>query len=103
MRSAPRSRSAGAGVGVMIAPRRIGSAARCVDLSAERRRERLRQLAAGIPPQVLAFLDAIAEAALDEVLRNQADGLAMKRKNAEAGRGECRTHEREDAARSTRA
>jgi len=87
----------------MVAPKRIGPAAKCVDLSAQRRRERLRQLAVGIPPQVLAFLDAIAEAALEEVLRNQAQGSAMNSAKADAGRGkECRTHERGPAARSTR-
>ena len=53
------------------------------DLALARRRARLRNLARGIPPQVLAFLDELAEAALDHVLRTQAKESAMKRKDVE--------------------
>jgi hypothetical protein len=54
-----------------------------LDLSAAQRRERLRQLAKGIPPHVIAFLDALADAALDHVLRAQAGRSAMKRAESE--------------------
>ena len=54
-----------------------------LDLAAAQRRERLRQLAKGIPPHVIAFLDALAEAALDQVLRAQAGRSAMKSAESE--------------------
>ena len=57
------------------------------DLALARRRARLRKLARGIPPQVLAFLDELAAAALDHVLRAQTRESAMKTKDVETQRG----------------
>jgi hypothetical protein len=65
----------------MTGKTRIGE--KRLGLVAARRRERLRQLAKGIPPHVIAFLDALAEAALDQVLRAQAGRSAMKSGEAE--------------------
>jgi len=70
---------------------RASEAGKPPDLATARRRARLRKLARGIPPQVLAFLDELAAAALDHVLRTQAQESAMKPEDVDTQRGRGRT------------